>query len=164
MVLAFDAFRKVSDPLVFFVARFVALDRGWLRADSLEELVGLDVSYHGRSTHGDNGDIKKEYIEAYNRYKGTIRHQRGGHGQNNSNPDRERLPFSDERNGSDNGFRQSASTEYQRSRYGSDDTISPADQDIDKVTVDTSKSTSKTVNCKDDEPREAAISQASPEL
>lgn len=68
--------------------------RGWLRADSLEELVGLDVSYHGRSTHGDNGDIKKEYIEAYNRYKGMIR-QGSHHGHNNSNPDRERLPFSE---------------------------------------------------------------------
>jgi len=68
--------------------------RGWLRADSLEELVGLDVSYHGRSTHGVNGDIKTEYIEAYNRYKDTIR-QRNHHGQNNTNPDREQLPFSD---------------------------------------------------------------------
>mmetsp|Transcript_13381 Transcript_13381/g.33682 ORF Transcript_13381/g.33682 Transcript_13381/m.33682 type:complete len:558 (+) Transcript_13381:352-2025(+) len=69
--------------------------RGWLRADSLEELVGLDVSYHGRSTHGDNGDIKKEYIEAYNRYKGTIRKGGSNHGHNNSNPDRERLPFAE---------------------------------------------------------------------
>mmetsp|Transcript_29314 Transcript_29314/g.79344 ORF Transcript_29314/g.79344 Transcript_29314/m.79344 type:complete len:581 (+) Transcript_29314:922-2664(+) len=65
--------------------------RGWLRADSLEELVGLDVSYHGRSTHSENGDIKKEYIEAYNRYKGTIRNRH--HGQNNTNPDREQLSF-----------------------------------------------------------------------
>eukprot|EP00536_Pseudo-nitzschia_multiseries_P008206 jgi/Psemu1/240985/estExt_Genewise1.C_2050019 len=65
--------------------------RGWLRADSLEELVGLDVSYHGRSTHGENGDIKKEYIEAYNRYKGTIRNRH--HGHNNTNPDRQQLPF-----------------------------------------------------------------------
>jgi len=69
--------------------------RGWLRADSLEELVGLDVSYHGRSTHGENGDIKKEYIEAYNRYKGTIRRGSSHHGHNNSNPDRERLPFAE---------------------------------------------------------------------
>lgn len=68
--------------------------KGWLRADSLEELVGLDVSYHGRSTHGENGDIKKEYIEAYNRYKGAIR-QSGRHGHNNTNPDREQLPFAE---------------------------------------------------------------------
>jgi len=71
--------------------------RGWLRADSLEELVGLDVSYHGRSTHGENGDIKKEYIEAYNRYKGTIRSNRGHHhGHNNRNPDRHSLPFEED--------------------------------------------------------------------
>ena len=77
--------------LTFFL--FCICNRGWLRADSLEELVGLDVSYHGRSTHGENGDIKKEYIEAYNRYKGTIRPP-GSHGGNNSNPDRHKLPFS----------------------------------------------------------------------
>jgi hypothetical protein len=51
-------------------------------------LVGLDVSYHGRSTHGEGGnEIKKEYIDAYNRYKSTVRHRH--HGQNNSNPDRQ---------------------------------------------------------------------------
>ena len=63
--------------------------RGWLRADSLEELVGLDVSYHGRGTHGSEGGehVQKEYIDAYNRYKSTIRHRH--HGQNNSNPDRQ---------------------------------------------------------------------------
>lgn len=66
--------------------------RGWLRADSLEELVGLDVSYHGRSTHGENGDIKREYIEAYNRYKGTIRKE-SHHGHNNRVPELEKLPF-----------------------------------------------------------------------
>lgn len=63
--------------------------RGWLRADSLEELVGLDVSYHGRSTHGEDGnEIKQEYIDAYNRYKSTIKRH---HGHNNSNPDREQF-------------------------------------------------------------------------
>jgi len=64
--------------------------KGWLRADSIEELVGLDVSYHGRSTHGEDGgkgEIKKEYIDAYNRYKTTIRKKQRQHGQNNSNPD-----------------------------------------------------------------------------
>ncbi len=58
----------------------------------MEELVGLDVSYHGRSTHGENGDIKKEYIEAYNRYKGTIRKE-SQHGHNNRVPELEKLPF-----------------------------------------------------------------------
>mmetsp|Transcript_3163 Transcript_3163/g.6956 ORF Transcript_3163/g.6956 Transcript_3163/m.6956 type:complete len:629 (+) Transcript_3163:670-2556(+) len=88
--------------------------RGWLRADSLEELVGLDISYHGRSTHGENGDIKKEYIEAYNRYKGTIRQQRSSHqpGQNNTNPDREQLPFSDPPSYDDNEHKSSTSSPH----------------------------------------------------
>jgi ammonia channel protein AmtB len=48
--------------------------RGWLRADSLEELVGLDMSYHG-GLSGGNGkcEVKKEYVEAYNRHKNSIR-------------------------------------------------------------------------------------------
>merc|ERR1712226_1669532 len=41
---------------------------GWFRADSLEELVGLDISYHGgQALAGD--DVKLEYIEAFNRRK-----------------------------------------------------------------------------------------------
>mmetsp|Transcript_41549 Transcript_41549/g.48448 ORF Transcript_41549/g.48448 Transcript_41549/m.48448 type:complete len:551 (+) Transcript_41549:51-1703(+) len=36
---------------------------GWLRADSLEEMVGLDVSYHGRTSDGDEKP-NIEYIEA----------------------------------------------------------------------------------------------------
>lgn len=42
---------------------------GWLRADSLEELVGLDISYHGGSGGGKDGGVKKEYVEAYKRHK-----------------------------------------------------------------------------------------------
>ena len=49
---------------------------GWLRADSLEELVGLDISYHGGTTGGDKEGVKKEYVEAYKRHKGTIRSRR----------------------------------------------------------------------------------------
>lgn len=51
--------------------------KGWLRADSLEELVGLDISYHG-STDFKEGGVKKEYVEAYKRHKGNIRERRGG--------------------------------------------------------------------------------------
>jgi len=41
---------------------------GWFRADSLEELVGLDISYHGgQALAGD--EVKLEYIEAFNRRK-----------------------------------------------------------------------------------------------
>lgn len=45
--------------------------KGWLRSDSLEELVGLDISYHGGDTVGDG--VKKEYVEAYNKHKGGPR-------------------------------------------------------------------------------------------
>ena len=94
--LIFFFSHNLSVSLTIALSLFPALiDRGWLRADSLEELVGLDVSYHGRSTHGENGDIKKEYIEAYNRYKETIRKGSSNHGHNNSNPDQERLSFPD---------------------------------------------------------------------
>lgn len=51
--------------------------KGWLRADSLEELVGLDISYHG-SMDFKEGGVKKEYVEAYKRHKGNIRERRGG--------------------------------------------------------------------------------------
>lgn len=52
--------------------------KGWLRADSLEELVGLDISYHGGMNAKDGGGVKKEYIEAYNRHKGNVRSRRSG--------------------------------------------------------------------------------------
>lgn len=51
--------------------------QGWLRADSLEELVGLDISYHGGMNTKDSG-VKKEYLEAYNRHKGGIRNRKNG--------------------------------------------------------------------------------------
>eukprot|EP00539_Tryblionella_compressa_P005041 CAMPEP_0178759202 /NCGR_PEP_ID=MMETSP0744-20121128/14811_1 /TAXON_ID=913974 /ORGANISM="Nitzschia punctata, Strain CCMP561" /LENGTH=565 /DNA_ID=CAMNT_0020413653 /DNA_START=33 /DNA_END=1730 /DNA_ORIENTATION=- len=57
--------------------------RGWLRADSLEELVGLDVSYHGGISGGSKDGVKKEYVEAYNRHKNSIR-RRGNHSGSSS--------------------------------------------------------------------------------
>lgn len=50
--------------------------KGWLRADSLEELVGLDISYHGRSPDDSAGDIKVEYIEAFKKQRGSLRSRR----------------------------------------------------------------------------------------
>mmetsp|Transcript_8705 Transcript_8705/g.21842 ORF Transcript_8705/g.21842 Transcript_8705/m.21842 type:complete len:542 (+) Transcript_8705:54-1679(+) len=50
--------------------------KGWLRADSLEELVGLDISYHGGMDVKD-GSVKKEYVEAFKRHKkGSMRDRR----------------------------------------------------------------------------------------
>ena len=50
--------------------------KGWFRADSLEELVGLDISYHGRSTDNEEGDVKEEYIEAFKKQRGSLRTRR----------------------------------------------------------------------------------------
>lgn len=50
--------------------------KGWLRADSLDELVGLDISYHGRSVDESDGDIKVEYIEAFKKHRGSLRARR----------------------------------------------------------------------------------------
>lgn len=43
--------------------------KGWLRSDSLEELVGLDISYHGSAKPGQGEEVRKEYVEAYRRQK-----------------------------------------------------------------------------------------------
>ena len=42
--------------------------KGWLRSDSLEELVGLDISYHGEINEL-NTEVKKEFVDAYKRHK-----------------------------------------------------------------------------------------------
>jgi ammonium transporter, Amt family len=52
---------------------------GWFRSDSLEELVGLDISYHGGSALG-NDEVKLEYIEAFNRRKGAKMESRRQYG------------------------------------------------------------------------------------
>ena len=53
--------------LAFMLPFFVWLDwKGWLRSDALEELVGLDTSYHGGLallTH--DSEVKEEHITAY---------------------------------------------------------------------------------------------------
>jgi len=45
--------------------------KGWFRADSLDELVGLDISYHGRSVDESDGDVKVEYIEAFKKHRSS---------------------------------------------------------------------------------------------
>ncbi|CAJ1954842.1 unnamed protein product [Cylindrotheca closterium] len=46
--------------------------KGWLRSDSLEELVGLDISYHGGGPGAvGDGEVRKEYVEAYRRQKNS---------------------------------------------------------------------------------------------
>eukprot|EP00591_Stephanopyxis_turris_P000846 CAMPEP_0195515732 /NCGR_PEP_ID=MMETSP0794_2-20130614/6701_1 /TAXON_ID=515487 /ORGANISM="Stephanopyxis turris, Strain CCMP 815" /LENGTH=585 /DNA_ID=CAMNT_0040644205 /DNA_START=127 /DNA_END=1884 /DNA_ORIENTATION=+ len=49
--------------LVIMVPFFATLNYlGWFRADTLEEMVGLDISYHGGSALA--GDVSSEYVEA----------------------------------------------------------------------------------------------------
>ena len=47
---------------------FVWLDwRGWFRSDPLEEIVGLDTSYHGGLMLGGEDQISPEYVTAFNK-------------------------------------------------------------------------------------------------
>jgi hypothetical protein len=50
--------------------------KGWLRADSLEELVGLGISYHGGMDMKDGG-VKKVRVSLQATQKGAIRERRG---------------------------------------------------------------------------------------
>lgn len=50
--------------------------KGWFRADSLEEMVGLDISYHGRSAETTD-EVKLEYVEAFNHQRGLRRRNAG---------------------------------------------------------------------------------------
>ena len=49
---------------------------GWFRSDALEEIVGLDMSYHGGSNLNMN-EVKPQYIEAYQRRRSEQLRQRG---------------------------------------------------------------------------------------
>lgn len=50
---------------------------GWFRADSLEELVGLDISYHGGSAvNTDSGERQYEYVEAFRKRQGLRKRRR----------------------------------------------------------------------------------------
>jgi Amt family ammonium transporter len=50
---------------------FIWLDwKGWFRADPLEEIVGLDTSYHGGlALRGGHDEINPEYVSAYKKQK-----------------------------------------------------------------------------------------------
>ena len=56
---------------------FIWLDwMGWFRSDPLEEIVGLDTSYHGGVILGDS-DAQPEYISAYKQRRAEKRASRG---------------------------------------------------------------------------------------
>jgi Amt family ammonium transporter len=57
---------------------------GWFRADSLEELVGLDISYHGgRALNTETGERQYEYVEAFRKRQGLRRRNRLRHHASN---------------------------------------------------------------------------------
>lgn len=56
---------------------------GWFRSESVQELVGLDISYGGVGAASglmniDGGDqgVKEEYLDAYEKYRQTMREKR----------------------------------------------------------------------------------------
>ena len=50
---------------------------GWFRCESVQELVGLDITYNfgaeegGGKPYGD--EVKEEYLDAYERYRENMR-------------------------------------------------------------------------------------------
>ena len=58
---------------------FLALDwKGWFRADALDEIVGLDLSYHGGIALSGDSSVKPEYFKAYEERKEKRRSIRRG--------------------------------------------------------------------------------------
>lgn len=56
--------------MVIMFPFFIWLDwRGWFRSDPLEEIVGLDTSYHGGLALLSNEEVNPEYISAYKKRK-----------------------------------------------------------------------------------------------
>ena len=63
---------------------FIWLDwKGWFRSDPLEEIVGLDTSYHGGLMLGAEDQINPEYISAYNKRKEENVRRRSSHRSSN---------------------------------------------------------------------------------
>ena len=66
---------------------FVWLDwKGWFRSDPLEEIVGLDTSYHGGLTLGAPGDVQPEYISALKKKREAQKAAKRGGGEQNTEP------------------------------------------------------------------------------
>lgn len=66
--------------MVIMLPFFVWLDwKGWFRSDPLEEIVGLDTSYHGGLTLAGPEEVNPEYISAYQQQRSNLRrrHQAG---------------------------------------------------------------------------------------
>ena len=54
---------------------------GWFRCESVQELVGLDITYNLGGEDGGIGnaygeDVKEEYLDVYERYRENMRNMR----------------------------------------------------------------------------------------
>jgi len=66
---------------------FVWLDwKGWFRSDPLEEIVGLDTSYHGGLVLGGTGDVQPEYITALKKKREEQKKSKKGGSNSNTEP------------------------------------------------------------------------------
>jgi len=79
--------------LVIMMPFFIWLDwKGWFRSDPLEEIVGLDTSYHGGLilTSGDDS-VNPEYISQFKKQRSELRQRRGAKSYLADNADEESL-------------------------------------------------------------------------
>jgi len=89
--------------LVIMMPFFVFLDwKGWFRSDPLEEIVGLDTSYHGGLIlmSGDDS-VNPEYISQFKKQRSELRHRKGG---------RLGIPEQENEDGSDESVNQHSTT------------------------------------------------------
>jgi Ammonium Transporter Family len=77
---------------------------GWFRSDSLEELVGLDISYHGGNQYEEEM-VQEEIIKAFAEKKGLRRRRRGASNRRRGDDDDE----DDEEEGAGSGDADSVS-------------------------------------------------------
>lgn len=86
---------------------FVWLDwKGWFRSDPLEEIVGLDTSYHGGLaliSNGSSDDVNPEYITAYKEKRAEGIRRRKGPGSDTTGPTT-KVAMDDEENRGDLGL------------------------------------------------------------
>lgn len=65
--------------IFFMFPFFIWLDwKGWFRSDPLEEVVGLDLSYHGGLALLSTDEVNPEYVSAYKRKKEENLRRRSG--------------------------------------------------------------------------------------
>lgn len=87
--------------LVIMLPFFVWLDwKGWFRSDPLEEIVGLDTSYHGGlALLGGEDHVAPEFISAYKeKKKETLRRRNKRQQNSDTSPDDDELDDDEENN------------------------------------------------------------------